>query len=72
MKYNISFKDDTGIGYGIECYSHHDDSKILMIRISEIEAHSIQSDKCIAILKSHVSHLIKSLIAIEKMTKEVH
>ena len=78
MKYNIDFKDGNGIGYAIECYLlvdeiNNDDNKPRRVcRIFEIESHSIQSGQSIIVLEDQLSPLIKTLISIEEMTKEVH
>ena len=70
MKYNMSFKDDHGIGYAIESYPADDGDEVIY-RISEIEAHSIQSAS-IVVLEVMLGKLIKSLISIERLNKEVH
>ena len=74
MKYNLSFKDKHGIGYAIESYKVDDDSgegPERIYRIFEIESHSIQPEFTV-VLEHQLSPLIKSLISIEEMTKEVH
>ena len=71
MKYNLSFKDDHGIGYAIESDMVEDGGPERICRIFEIESHSIQPEFTV-VLEHQLSPLIKSLIAVERLTKEVH
>ena len=77
MKYNLSFKDGNGKGYAIESYLlideiNNDDNKPRRVcRIFEMKDHSLQPES-ILILEGYLSPLIKSLISIEEMTKEVY
>ena len=72
MKYNISFKDDKGWGFGVESDMIEDGGPERVCRIFEIESHSIQSGQSIIVLEDQLSPLIKTLISIEEMTKEMH
>jgi len=71
MKYNLSFKDDHGIGYAIESVMVEDGGPERICRIFEIESHSIQPEFTV-VLEHQLSPLIKSLISIERLNKEVH
>ena len=71
MKYNISFKDDKGWGFGVESDMIEDGGPERVCRIFEIESHSIQPEFTV-VLEHQLSPLIKSLIAVERLTKEVH
>ena len=79
MKYNLSFNDGNGKGYAIESYllvatdnkREADDNKPRRVcRIFEMKDHSLQPES-ILILEGYLSPLIKSLISIERLNKEV-
>ena len=77
MKYNLSFNDGNGKGYAIESYllideiNNDDDKPRRVCRIFEMKDHSLQPESII-ILEGFLSPLIKSLISIERLNKEVH
>ena len=74
MKYNIDFKDGNGKGYAIESYlllAADDNKPRRVCRIFEMRDNSLQPES-ILILEGFLSPLIKSLIAVERLTKEVH
>lgn len=71
MKYNLSFKDEHGIGYAIESYIV-DDTDIgseRVYRITEIESNSLQGQSSIIIFGSMLGELIQSLISLEQIAK---
>jgi len=72
LKYNLSYKDDEGVGFGAESVMIEDGGPERVYRVFEINSHSIESGESILILEDQLSPLIKILMCIERLTEEVH
>jgi hypothetical protein len=71
LKYNLSYKDDEGMGFGAESVMIEDGGPERVYRVFEINSHSIESGESILILEDQLSPLIKILMCIERLTEEV-
>ena len=72
LKYNLSYKDDDGNGFGTESVMIEDGGPERVYRVFEINSNSIDSGESILILEDQLSPLIKILMCIERLTEEVH
>ena len=72
LKYNLSYKNDDGNGFGTESVMIEDGGTERVYRVFEINSHSIDSGESILILEDQLSPLIKILMCIERLTEEVH
>jgi len=72
LKYNLSYKDDDGNGFGAESVIIEDKGTERVYRIFEMYSNSIDSGESILILEDQLSPLIKILMCIERLTEEVH